>query len=690
MSFTFEEFKKCAGSSATASVWSQFLRATNGQAAKCKTCKTVIKCAGGSTSALHNHLRSTHNNINISKRNSGEDIGEPSNIFKKSTTSSSCVVSTSKSRITEYFSPQIDDSLPAILSRMTASDGIPFSLFCTSKDLRMLLISKGHRDVPKSANTIRKLVIEYGEKICKQMKQEMRNMSTDGFTLTFDEWTSLRNRRFLNINVHSDDDFWNLGLVRIWGGMPAENCVKLLNERLTKFGLSLISDIVCICTDAASVMQKVGRILNIHRQLCFAHGIQLAVLDVLYSKGTNVDASVSNENELQDEIDINPENDESYFESDDDEEDNYFNVSIEEESVEIISHIHVFALTNKIRRVVKLFRRSPTKNDDVLQKYVKMEFGGKELNLVLDSRTRWSSLINMFERFYELRTCVQKSLIDLKLDSSNYMFTENEFKILEEIIAVLLPVKLAVEALCRRTANLLTADATFEFMFANLSKCDTLFAREFSTSLLNRVKQRRTSLSSLLQYLQNRYVVVENNEDSSLAKELFPKLKKAEVIKLITSLIEKRKQPSNPDDDDDVTPNSDEIESEDVIVIPHLREEGSISSASPSTLKDEIQRTIDKHLLASNPSLETSSSTNLTTRIRREIIIFEDEGIRGPYLESVYKSLLTIPPTSVEAERAFSSAGQICTRIRCRLSDESLNSLCTLRAFFKKEQNKQN
>lgn len=90
-----------------------------------------------------------------------------------------------KIQITEYFSDQIDTSLPAILSRMTASDGIPFSLFCTSNDLRMLLISKGHKEVPKSPNTIRKLVFEYGQKICKQITQEMKNVSANGFSSTW-------------------------------------------------------------------------------------------------------------------------------------------------------------------------------------------------------------------------------------------------------------------------------------------------------------------------------------------------------------------------------------------------------------------------------------------------------------------------------------------------------------------------
>lgn len=71
-------------------------------------------------------------------------------------------------------------------------------------------------------------------------------------------------------------------------------------------------------------------------------------------------------------------------------------------------------VVDKVRKIVKFFRRSPTQNDDVLQKNVKQD-KGKELSLILDCRTRWSSLLSMLSRFLELRCSIQKSLIDLKM-----------------------------------------------------------------------------------------------------------------------------------------------------------------------------------------------------------------------------------------------------------------------------------
>jgi hypothetical protein len=37
--------------------------------------------------------------------------------------------------------------------------------------------------------------------------------------------------------------------------------------------------------------------------------------------------------------------------------------------------------------------------------------------------------------------------------------------------------------------------------------------------------------------------------------------------------------------------------------------------------------------------------------------------MRGRYLELVYEYLITIPPTSLEAERAFSAAGFIANKL---------------------------
>jgi hypothetical protein len=123
------------------------------------------------------------------------------------------------------------------------------------------------------------------------------------------------------------------------------------------------------------------------------------------------------------------------------------------------------------------FKRSPTKNDTILQKYVKAEYG-KEIKLLLDCKTRWNSLLDKLERFILLKTCIQKSLIDL-----NYpvRLEDSDYNLITEITEVLTPVKLTVEAIGRRNATLYTIDAAFKFLFKELFEKNSTLANEMRT-----------------------------------------------------------------------------------------------------------------------------------------------------------------------------------------------------------------
>ena len=66
-------------------------------------------------------------------------------------------------------------------------------------------------------------------------------------------------------------------------------------------------------------------------------------------------------------------------------------------------------VVQKDRKIVKLFRRSPVKNDNHLQPYILENFG-REKMLLLDCKTRWNSLLTMLEKFDELKKEIKKWL----------------------------------------------------------------------------------------------------------------------------------------------------------------------------------------------------------------------------------------------------------------------------------------
>ena len=73
-------------------------------------------------------------------------------------------------------------------------------------------------------------------------------------------------KRFMNINLHFNKGFINLGLERMLGLHNLNDCLELHIIKLVMFNLSLSTDVVCIKTDGASDMEKLENIslLNIN------------------------------------------------------------------------------------------------------------------------------------------------------------------------------------------------------------------------------------------------------------------------------------------------------------------------------------------------------------------------------------------------------------------------------------------
>ena len=83
------------------------------------------------------------------------------------------------------------------------------------------------------------------------------------------------------------------------------------------------------------------------------------------------------------------------------------------------------------------------------------------------------------------------------------------------------------------------------------------------------------------------------------------------------------------------------------------------------------------------PTIKHCEFFNTDSKIRKKNFNFSRNRKKGEILQHIYNSLITIPPTSVESERAFSSVGILCSKLRTNLSDGTLDALCFLRTYFK-------
>ena len=68
---------------------------------------------------------------------------------------------------------------------------------------------------------------------------------------------------------------------------------------------------------------------------------------------------------------------------------------VETEAIGVELQQFIAEVTGKVRRVMKMFRKSPLK-DEILQKHIQAQLNA-ELKLILDSKTKWNSLLEMIK-----------------------------------------------------------------------------------------------------------------------------------------------------------------------------------------------------------------------------------------------------------------------------------------------------
>lgn len=202
---------------------------------------------------------------------------------------------------------------------------------------------------------------------------------------------------------------------------------------MLEFGIVISSDLVAATGDGAPVMVKFGYLSDFEYLQCMNHGIHLAVIETVFKKITpetvtieDSDVDSSNLSSLSDNsTDASSEASNQSHNSDDDSEQDYVPAGAYGETV------------SRMRKVVILFKGSPTSNA-ILQKIIKTNCG-KNLQLLLDVKTRWNSLVKSAKRFQEVEDSIVEALAHkkigkaelwnsqdsktLKVDTQNYAFT---------------------------------------------------------------------------------------------------------------------------------------------------------------------------------------------------------------------------------------------------------------------------
>ena len=194
--------------------WMYFTKSVNEEVAVYNKCKTSIKCRGWSTSGLIRHLKSKHEyimqhdiekSVVVPAKRSAVDDGASTSSSKKTTV---------QQKLTFFIRK---DTREELVTKLATVDGFSINAITKSEFIRQSFSEKGFV-LPKNSSDVMDLVHTQYFKVKDHIDSEIRSRVSTGsrFSLSLDEYTSLNNRRYLNIIVYKvGGSFWNLGMVKI-------------------------------------------------------------------------------------------------------------------------------------------------------------------------------------------------------------------------------------------------------------------------------------------------------------------------------------------------------------------------------------------------------------------------------------------------------------------------------------------
>lgn len=253
----------------------------------------------------------------------------------------------------------------------------------------------------------------------------------------------------------------------------------------------------------------------------------------------------------------------------------------------------------------------------------------------------------MVERFLSLSDAIKEAIVDLKQGD---LLKSIDMQLLKTLQKSLSPLKMAVETLERKDANLLKAESVIFFVLDKLQKINSGISNRLYDAFKSRtIVRRNIGAVSALKYLTqpSKYKELLKNAHG------LPYLSKKDVISYLEKLSER------------------------LFTVQAAPIGAQSSGSSLSNKSDSDSTALEKLLREADHEPEKASSD-----IRSEIKVFEGIGKRTSRLELIFNCLKTIKPTSTDSERCFSVSGDFCTKKRTRLTDNSLNSLVILKYYF--------
>ena len=518
---------------------------------------------------------------------------------------------------------------------------------------------------PSSATTVRTHVINNWKKKKNLLIEKLDKKRDSGHrgSITMDEYQSKGCKKYLNANFHSHDITpRNLGLKRCLGSLPAHTLRILLEDHLSTFNISL-KQTTALVTDGASVCVKLGRLVDCLHLQCQAHGINLGVCDIIFKKPDSEDEET--QLDTTQVIEINYDNGQASQEED------YDSPAELDHSDEISPHETQYlpdiceefkSPVDKLRIISGKFTNS-SKRKDFLDEQIKANHNGKSVTLQKDVCTRWNSTKHMISVALPVMEQIRYACWKLKLD---FDLTEDDIKKLEELNQLLEPLEYAINKLGKEKMNLLDAEAVYETVYEQLSDINSEMATVLKESFFKRVDQRRpATLLHLMEFLEDPNYITKQEDWFG------HQINKSDIFQLADEQIRRLFE-------DDVKSETD--------LLMDVDEEGDcvFSEEEKEGKKLTLDERVEKKLKKKNEDKRAKTGKKGAQYVKDLCQNYARGGNPRDIpvlLGKLLNALKSIPPTSVQCERAFSTTGQYATKIRSNLNDETLSSLVFLKYY---------
>lgn len=280
-------------------------------------------------------------------------------------------------------------------------------------------------------------------------------------------------------------------------------------------------------------------------------------------------------------------------------------------------------------------------------------------------------MVDMIETFLACHEDVIQLLIDL---GQPIQFYAHDLQRLRVLLGTLAPLKAAIEVLDGgQNVLLVSAEVTMNLLLERLRHTNTDLTDRMVEAVSRRFGEQRKGVYIVLKYL---HCAAGSDDNSSNHSPYLSSFNRDDILAFVMVLVQ-RLFPLAIDRNARNDTNG---------MLNFVSVKCEPGHDEPTVMKDMREQFEDAIAMALKPTAppqqQQTRSSSLRELIDGEMFTFDRTGSREKYLQLVYDALRTVPYRSVSTRRAFSAEVRACSRLRSRLSDDTIDTILMLRGYF--------